>query len=140
MKSRDKPTVKSAFENPIKQANRSQGILAKLFWNIVANYGITYSTWTRTLRGYVVDPMNVPEQTAARRSEARNNLGSAIINKNPTFLQWIRAIKANDIRRIRITVETWRGDDEEYVKVSLDQVLKHTDVSPERADDEPEET
>lgn len=137
MKSRRKPTVKEAFEDPVRQANRSQGILAKLFWNTVANYTIQFSSWNRTLRNYVVDPMNVPEQTAARRSEARNNLGAAIINHNPSFLQWLRALKAVDIRRFKITVETWRGDNEDYRVVELEHVLKHTDESVERADDDP---
>lgn len=137
MKSRRKPTVKEAFEDPIRQANRSQGILAKLFWNIVANYTIAFSSWNRTLRNYVSDPMNVPEQTAARRSEARNNLGAAIINHNPSFLQWLRALRAVDIRRFKITVETWRGDDGDYRVVELEHILKQTDESVERADDDP---
>lgn len=139
MKSRRKPTVKEAFEDPVTQANRSQGVLAKLFWNTVANYRIAFSSWNRTLRNYVVDPMNVPEQTAARRSEARNNLGAAIINDNPTFLQFLRGFKAIDIRRFRITIETWRGDNEEYMSVTHEHVLKNMDMEAERSKDDPDD-
>ena len=119
-----KKKIQIALEDPISQAKKSEGLLGKLFWGIVSSYNFTYVKWNYTFDKYVRDPFNVPEQTTHRRNEHRNNLVSALTGRNPSWLQFLRGLKAIDIRRIRITFETWQGQAMTHRTVTLESQLK----------------
>lgn len=111
--------MKTALQNPLLQQRKCPGLLGKLFWGIMDNHGVNSASWAHSMLKYVKDPMNVPEQTASRRSEARNNLTSALTGDNPSWLQFLRGLRAARIWRIRITIETWREGD---AKSSITQI------------------
>lgn len=102
-----------ALSDPLKRSKRSGNILARLFWKAVHFYDIGYKEWNLLMRRYTTNVYNVPEQTVARRGEAKNNLTSALLNHTPTFMQFLRGMKLLDIRKVEFTVKLYRGDDME---------------------------
>ena len=112
--------INTALDNPLRQSRKCTSVLAKLYWLIVASYNPSISEWTRGISRYTKDVRNVPHQTAAKRTEKRTNLQNSITDENPSWLQIIRGFKVLDIRRFRVTIETWRGDDEDYAITRLD--------------------
>lgn len=127
--------IGSAVADPIEKAKRTPGILAKLFWGLVARSSICnsagkgdFTVWNWRFRKYVADPKNVPVQTAARRSEARNNLASALMSDHPTFLQVLRGIVMLGNKRVRFTVEAWDENDN-YSYATVESRLDGDDVS-----------
>ena len=117
--------INHAVADPYGKAKRTPGILAKLFWGLVARSTVCnsagkgdFTEWNWRFRKYVGDPKNVPEQTAARRSEARNNLASALMSDNPTFMQVLRGIIMLGNKKMRITIEAWdENNDYSYATV-----------------------
>lgn len=127
--------IGSAVADPIEKAKRTPGILAKLFWGLVARSSVCnsagrgdFTIWDWRFRKYVTDPKNVPVQTAARRSEARNNLVSALMSDHPTFLQVLRGIVMLGNKRMRITIEAWDEDDN-YSYAAVESRLDGDDVA-----------
>lgn len=126
-----KKKIQVALEDPIAQAKKSEGLLGKLFWGIVSNYTFTYVKWTHTFDKYVRSPFNVPEQTTNRRNEHRNNLVSALTGRNPSWLQFLRGLKAIDVRKIRITFETWQGPNMTPRSVTIESLLNDLPTTDE---------
>lgn len=118
-----KKKIQIALEDPITQAKKSEGLLGKLFWGVISQYNFTYARWNHTFDKYVRDPLNVPEQTTNRRNECRNNLVSALTGRNPSWLQFLRGLKAVDVRRIRVTIDVWQGPNLIQRTVSTESIL-----------------
>ena len=78
---------------------------------------------------YVNDVNNVPIQSSEKRSEKRSNLVNALVNEEKlSWLRFIEGLKAIQVFRIRITVETWRGKNEDYSKVIYDSEISTKNV------------
>ena len=118
-----KKKIQIALEDPIAQAKKSEGLLGKLFWGLMSQYNFNYAKWTHTFDKYVRDPRNVPEQTTNSRSWYRNNLVSALTGRNPSWLQFLRGLKAVDIRRIRVTIDVWQGERMIHRTASVETLL-----------------
>jgi len=65
--------IDEVLANPSKQIKSANGLLNKLFWTVISRAGMTTLRWNEAMRKYVLNPLYVPEQTAPRRFEARNN-------------------------------------------------------------------
>ncbi len=125
--------LKAALDDPKRQARTSRSHLAQIFWMIVDNYGLNWAKWERCINRYVNNP-NVCVQIPRRKSERRNNLHIALTNKEA--LSWsklIEGITAIDIRRMKITIETWRGESEQYGVVQHEIDLRVDSHEPEQS-------
>lgn len=114
-----------ALNNPIEKARNSDGILNKIFWLMIDQYKIRQVHWRRSLKKYVYNPYNVEEQTPTRRTEAKSNLISALTSNETTWMQWLRGLRSQDIRKIRISIDFYRGEDMVHKNVSLDVDLTY---------------
>ena len=123
--------ISEALHNPITHAKTTKGILPRIFWLLVANYGVSDSEWDNGMYHYVKNRRNVSVQTNSRRAEARNNLHNALTSEAPTWLQILRGFSVLRIVRFRITLETWRGPNERYAKVVVEERLGDIALSGE---------
>lgn len=106
--------LKAALDDPMRQSRTSRHHLQQIFWKIVNNYEPTWAKWERWIRKYVQNP-NVCVQIPRRQSERRNNLHIALTNKEAlSWSKFIDGLMAIDIRRIKFTIEIWRGETEQY--------------------------
>lgn len=101
-------TLQDALDAPLSHAKKASGALAFLFWSIYHHYDIPHGEWFELIRRYTLNPYNVPDQTAARRSEAKNNLIATLLNNTVTWSQFLRGLRLLDIRTMKITVEVER--------------------------------
>lgn len=120
-----------ALSNPLKRAKHSGNVLAKIFWKAVYYYDIGNRQWGQLMRKYTFNRYIVPEQTVARRSEAKNNLTTALLNHTPTFMQWLRGMRMLDIRRIDFSVKLYRGDEMEELVIEESVVFPKTQIDDE---------
>ena len=104
-------TIQDALDMPWKHAKKASGALAYLFWSTYHHYDIPHKEWFELIRRYTLNPYNVPDQTAARRSEAKNNLVATLLNNTITWSQFLRGMRLLDIRTMGITVELHRESD-----------------------------
>lgn len=104
-----KNSIREAIDNPVKQSKTAMNDLTRIYWLLYSMYNIHPRDFLESVRRYVSRP-EVCEQTSSKRTETKNNLFSAITKRSMTWLQFIRALKAADFRRIDIRITAYRGD------------------------------
>lgn len=131
-----KNNIRSAIEDPVKQSKVARNDLSRLFWLMYATYNIHPRDFIESVRRYV-SREEVCEQTANKRTETKNNLFSAITKRTMSWLQYIRALKAADIRRVDIKMTFYRGSRME--RIDLEHQL-NLHLGDEDQPDEEEES
>ena len=115
--------IDEVLANPSKHIKQSKGALNKLFWTIIARSNMTTLRWNEAMRKYVLNPLYVPEQTAPRRFEARNNLITALVKDHTTWKRFIRGLQAMQFWKLRITIEVWPTVDDAPVTATFETQL-----------------
>ena len=115
--------IDEVLANPSKQIKSANGLLNKLFWTVISRAGITTLRWNEAMRKYVLNPLCVPEQTAPRRFEARNNLITALIKDHTTRNRFIRGLQAMQFWKLRITIEVWPSVDSDPITATIETQL-----------------
>lgn len=93
------------LENPLKKAREAKHPLMRAAWLIVEKARITKLSWAESSREYVNNPENVPEQSGAKRTDARDNLTTNLANtlKSLSWLYFMRFIKASGAISLNVT-------------------------------------
>ena len=115
--------IDEVLANPSKQIKSANGLLNKLFWTVISRAGMTTLRWNEAMRKYVLNPLYVPEQTAPRRFEARNNLITALIKDHTTWNRFIRGLQAMQFWKLRITIEVWPCVDSDPITATIETQL-----------------
>lgn len=115
--------IDEVLANPSKQIKSANGLLNKLFWTVISRAGMTTLRWNEAMRKYVLNPLYVPEQTAPRRFEARNNLITALIKDHTTWNRFIRGLQAMQFLKLRITIEVWPSVDSDPITATIETQL-----------------
>ena len=122
--------LQRAVEDPDQQIRKSSNnLLGRVYWSLISKLGITTASFNASLNKYVRDPLNVPEQTAHKRSEKMSNLTAELTNYHRmSWNKFFEGLKAAEIVRIRITFEAWRGKRQLYAKTVVDTELSEIDT------------
>lgn len=110
--------------------------LGRIFWSLFDNLGITYQSFSTSLRKYVHNP-NYVVQTATKRTEKTSNIFAELsCDERMSWGKFIEGLKAIEIVRFRITVEVWRGRREIYAVTTFESELSDPNKSKDSDSDD----
>ena len=121
--------IDEVLANPSKHVKSTKGLLNKLFWTIISRSNMTTLKWNEAMRKYVLNPLYVPEQTAPRRFEARNNLITALLKDHTTWNRVVRGFQAMQFWKLRITIEVWPSVDSESISATIETQLNDPNLT-----------
>jgi hypothetical protein len=104
--------INKILESETKAAEDSQGVLTRLWRNILKDCRVMPATWARLMTNYLNDPRNGIPAEGKKRSSDRNNLNKEVARLDMTWNVFFKGLKVLGVQRfkIEITLE-WKGRD-----------------------------
>lgn len=113
--------LKTMLASPDKGMSSAEGVLSRLFRQILADNNVGAYAWNNLMERYLNDDRNGIPKNGKDRSSARGNLGKELSRPAMTWKVFRKALQFLGARRIKFTVECeWSNRRRTVHSVNLD--------------------
>lgn len=127
--------LRSLLADPAKGVDQAEGVLSRLFRQILADNKVGSYAWNNLMERYLDDPRNGIPKNGKDRSSARGNLGKELYRSSMTWKVFRKGLQFLGARRVKFTVECeWSNRRKTVHSVNLDLGTSHPDEEDDSED------